>query len=107
MKLRRHVAVAKSRAWYLLTNPALGRGTTRRAAGIESGASLVNTKPVPSLSITGEGSIRSGYLKKHRSGTGGVFAAARREGEHRRPAKPSWPRGERPRRKVGLATELK
>jgi len=101
MKLRRRFA-GESRGRCLLTNPVTDRGATLWAAGNERRASLVNSyHPAPSFWSFGEGSIRHGILAEAVSGPGGVLAAARKERVGSKLVKPSWPRGESPRSKVG------
>jgi len=93
--------MARSRGRCLLTNPTSGRGATLRAAGIERCASLVMTRTggrasrVKAKAVPGA----ENWLTTA-TGSGGVMAAARRERVVLKLAKPSWPRGERPRSKV-------
>jgi len=46
--------------------------------------------------LTGEGNIVGGKLTETAGGSGGVLAAARKEGMHAELEKPSWPRGRNP-----------
>jgi hypothetical protein len=50
----------------------------------------------PSLPLIGEGNIAGGKLTETADDSGGVLAAARKEGMHAELEKPSWPRGRNP-----------
>ena len=50
----------------------------------------------PSLPLIGEGNIVGGKLAETAGDSGGVLAAARKEGMHAELEKPSWPRGRNP-----------
>ena len=50
----------------------------------------------PSLPLIGEGNIVGGKLTETAGGSGGVLAAARKEGLHEKLEKPSWPRWRNP-----------
>jgi hypothetical protein len=56
-----------------------------------------HTSRKPSLPLIGEGNIVGGKLTETAGDSGGVLAAARREGLHAGLEKPSWLRGEIPR----------
>ncbi len=81
-----------------LTNPALGRGAIQQAVGIERCAGLISQFRTPSNPVTGEGSTAGGNLVDTVRGSGGVMARACWKGMDWGLEKPSWSRGERPRR---------
>jgi hypothetical protein len=102
MKLRRRVA-DESRMRSLLTNPISDGEAILRAAGYERREILVTRKiRKPSRSGYGEGSIAGGKetdtRRRFRRGNGG----GTQERDVSELVKPSWPRGERPRSKVGV-----
>jgi len=98
MKLEGRIA-DESRVRCPSTNPGIARGATLWAAGIERCAGLVRQFRKPSDPVAREGSIDVGKLDDTDGDSGGVMAAARREGSYAELVKSSGARGEIPRRR--------
>ena len=96
MKLEGRIA-DESRVRCPSTNLGIAQGATLRAAGIERCAGPVRQFRKPSDPVAREGNIDAGKLDDTGGDSGGVMAAARREGFYAELVKPSGTRGEIPR----------
>jgi len=84
--------MARSRERCLLTNPTSGRGATLRAAGIERCASLVMTRTGGRASrVWAKAASDAESWLKTATDSGGVMAAARRDGSYRNWRSPPGP----------------